>query len=168
MCKHSAIPTELDHPLFAHKTEQYFPYEMKYYSGLDEDKFLPWNDPDKSVKDIMIEWTSAERTLQAQFQARRQVSEAEMKKIIAHYLSLLFWTNHQPVQLNQLHKKIKLLQITPYNLPDRLDFILNRPFSYQAFKQLQELMLEQQKHYAAIKVRGRSKTPSNERNWSVN
>ncbi|MFK4997781.1 YpoC family protein [Bacillus sp. N9] len=52
-----------------------------------------------------------------------------------------------------MHKKIKLLQVTPYNLLDRLDFILHRPFSYQAFKQLQELMLEQQKHYAAMKAR---------------
>ncbi|MFK4997780.1 hypothetical protein ACI2OX_10945 [Bacillus sp. N9] len=63
---------------------------MQYYKGKKDNGPLPWSDPDEALKNVIDEWKSTELTLQAQFQARQQMSKVEMKKMIAHYLSLLF------------------------------------------------------------------------------
>lgn len=61
------------------------------------------------------------------------------------FLSILFWSNHRPVQLDNLMDQIKTLETKPLNLDERLEYVLKRGNTYLGFRQLNELMLEQRK-----------------------
>ena len=69
-----------------------------------------------------------------------------------YFLECLYWLNEKPVVLrNGLVDSS--LEIKPFNLEDRLQFILKRLNGYHSYKQLDELFKELEKHHAIKLIR---------------
>lgn len=138
------IPAELNHPLFNFLQIQLFPDEMKYYH-----KRNPWKQNEKGLQEIISRWEHLHSKLEKQFQQKKQVEENKMIEGISLLIKFVFWTNGEPVNLKEIEEKLLMFHIKPININDRLQFILSRPFAFHTFKQIHELMGEQQKQYAA-------------------
>ena len=69
-----------------------------------------------------------------------------------YFLECLYWLNEKPVVLrNGLVDSS--LEIKPFNLEDRLQFILKRLNGYHSYKQLDELFKELEKQHAIKLIR---------------
>ncbi|WP_285614002.1 YpoC family protein [Pseudobacillus badius] len=145
------IPEQLKHSLFFSEKERvewpaeaslssapFFIYEL---SG--EGK--PWLVEDKGLDMIEKEWFLLKAELESKFQRRDRDTQVQMKAAIALFLMKLFWGNGQPVRLNGWDKQVKKLDVQPVNVTDRLAFVFHRPYSYHSYRQVRELMIEQDK-----------------------
>ncbi|MFK2824179.1 hypothetical protein QYG89_00540 [Bacillus sp. B190/17] len=151
------IPHELRHALFFTGEEVRLPAEVSIgaypffiYEMLGQEQ--PWLSEEKGLSMIEAEWHELKMTLQQKFEKRDQTIQEEMKAAIALFFMELFWSNSLPVQLNGWQQKISFLEIKPVNMKERIEFILRRPYSYQAYIQLCELMTEQVKKIARYRV----------------
>ncbi|MBM7647957.1 hypothetical protein JOC78_000897 [Bacillus ectoiniformans] len=158
MEKQVPVPLSLQHSLFFNQEtakipansslmeEPYFLYELQVIKG------QPWNDREEGLKALDKWWEKIKPELEEKFQARDPLAKHQMKAAIALFFMSLFWLNGEPVQLNDWKSKIFTLSIKPVNVADRLDFIMQRPYSYQAFVQIGELMTEQKKQWAKYNI----------------
>lgn len=107
---------------------------------------MPWHtDPEQACRRLAKQWKNVAQELDAAFKLREKPEESVICDGLGIYISMLFWSNKRPVQLNQLDNHLETLKLVPMNLQERLAFIMERPDSYPAFKQLNELVLEQRK-----------------------
>lgn len=102
---------------------------------------------DENIKLLLEEWNELKTILEQLFKKRDSKNTLEaMKKGIDLYCKFLFWTNDQPEQ--QIEPNVPLLlDYKPVNIEERLAFIYSRPNAYPSFRQLAELMVEQEKLY---------------------
>ncbi|KUP06542.1 hypothetical protein Q75_08445 [Bacillus coahuilensis p1.1.43] len=63
------------------------------------------------------------------------------------FIEMMYWTNNQLVHADWA-ERLQTLIFVPLNVSERLSFIQERPYSYQSFKQLHELIQEQMKKAA--------------------
>ncbi|MBM7654887.1 YpoC family protein [Neobacillus cucumis] len=105
------------------------------------------NNLDITAASLMAEWESIQRQLEPLFRARDFKSTNQwMEKGINLFLQFLYLTNdetfipHNQITLNQFPFK-------PVNLEERLGFIKSRPGLYHSYRQLSELMIEQEKQF---------------------
>lgn len=138
-----SIPAQLIHPLFNFLQLELFPEEMKYYQ-----QEIPWKHSDKGLQEIINRWEYLQSKLEIQFQQKKHGEERQMIEGIALLIKYVFWTNREPVNIKKIEEKLISFHVKPINAYDRLQFILSRPFSFHTFRQIQELMIEQQKRYA--------------------
>ncbi len=117
-----------------------FLYEAALDYGMDVLK--PWEMPDQTIPSIMIEWGKIKEELTSRFSKRDQAVGELMKKGIALFYEILYWSNHQPVVLD---KQTYESFIKPINFEERLKFIVARMKNYHSFVQLTELFIEMEK-----------------------
>ncbi|MBM4762089.1 YpoC family protein [Bacillus sp. B15-48] len=131
-----------------------FIHEIGFYAGLPGIK--PWEESEKVIPILLTEWRNVRKELEELF-ARRDCKRisAKMKQGICLILQFLFWTNKVPVQFPL--DDVKHFKVKPMNFLDRLEFILSKPTLYHSFVQLNELMIEQEKHYAKLMLQNRRK-----------
>ncbi|WP_284035977.1 YpoC family protein [Neobacillus sp. 114] len=104
--------------------------------------------PSESVTDILKEWASIQEQLEKVFRNRDQIGAKEwMNKGIQLYLRFLFLTNGLPLSYNDAIP-FESIEYMPVNLEERFAFIKYRPSLYHSYRQLSELMVEQEKQYA--------------------
>jgi hypothetical protein len=70
-----------------------------------------------------------------------------MKKGIGLFLQFLFWSNDKQIAV-LANTSLSLLEVKPVNIDERLGFIISRPNLFHSYRQLSELMVEQEKLYA--------------------
>ncbi|WP_174733977.1 YpoC family protein [Mesobacillus harenae] len=161
------IPKELSSPLFF--PEQTFVwsetynqklsvkpillYELAHYSNISAIK--PWEDPIDNVPLIWQEWKQEKILLGEIFKKRNKSAKKEtimgMTNSAGLLLEYLYWTNGQPVRLDEL-SLINHLNVKPVNATERISFILDRPNSFPSFIQLSELFAEQEKQFEKAKA----------------
>ncbi|CAM4152012.1 hypothetical protein HCA55_00405 [Listeria booriae] len=149
---------ELEHPFF--KSPHVATYELDedsiFVSGLpfwQEQLFytrgrgeMPWHtDPARACQRMAKQWKNIAQELDASFKLRETPDMAIIRDGVGIYLSMLFWSNRRPVQLDNLEAHMETLEVIPMNLEERLAFVMERPDGYPAFKQLNELVKEQRK-----------------------
>ncbi|RIW33114.1 hypothetical protein D3H55_12075 [Bacillus salacetis] len=155
------VPREVRHPLFFTETDRVisvnyenpkplnpcFSYEILYYNGISGILF-PWEDL-SAIKRGEEEWRVIRDNLNAAFSERsgRDIILL-MKKATALFMMYLFWTNGLPANPSGWKEELKGMAIKPVNAEERLEFILTQPSLFHSYKQLNQLFIEQMKHFA--------------------
>jgi hypothetical protein len=100
------------------------------------------------VSSLLNEWGRIKAQLEKLFLNRDQKNVSDMmKKGIELFVQFLFWSNDksgsqiEPIPFQRFDFK-------PVNMEERLGFIISRPNLYHSYRQLSELMVEQEKLYA--------------------
>ena len=100
------------------------------------------------VSSLLNEWGRIKAQLEKLFLDRDQKNVSDMmNKGIALFVQFLFWSNEksgsqtEPIPFHQFDFK-------PVNIEERLRFIISRPKLYHSYRQLSELMVEQEKLFA--------------------
>lgn len=107
---------------------------------------MPWHtNPEQACRRLAKQWRNVVQELDASFKLREKPDLSIIRDGLGIYLSMLFWSNRRPVQLDELDKHMKTLELVPMNLEERLHFIMDKSDGYPAFKQLNELVQEQRK-----------------------
>lgn len=138
-----------------HKVQfRLFPYDLAYF--LNMYAYQPWLQCEQHIPLILTRWSEVQRECQHFFKERKnKAAQHLMKEGSAIFLCALFWTNGQPVQLNEWARYTESFSIKPVNLNERLQFILENPTLYPAFVQLGELFTEWNKQYAIYMMKKR-------------
>ncbi|WML45078.1 YpoC family protein [Neobacillus sp. PS3-40] len=156
--KRLQIPDELVHPFFFSENEiavkkppvpftleVNFICELFYYNGIET--FKPWVSYEEVIPTLLDKWQTEKDHLKLLHRERDQKNILQsMKKGIGLFIQLLFWSNGEPVQLNESFSILELAY-KPVNVQERLRFIISRPNLFHSYIQLSELMLEQEKQY---------------------
>ena len=74
-----------------------FLYEAAFHHGMDVLK--PWEIPDQTIPAVINEWGKIKEELTIKFSNRDHVVEELMRKGIALFYEVLYWSNNQPVVL---------------------------------------------------------------------
>ena len=107
------------------------------------------------VTAIRYEWEQIESQLEKLFSERDPKSTKEwMEKGIILFSQFLMVSNDS-VYINQGSIPYHQLQYKPVNAVERLEFIQSRPTLFHSYRQLSELMVEQQKLYAKKQIKKR-------------
>ncbi|MDN3016740.1 hypothetical protein PH210_11090 [Paenibacillus sp. BSR1-1] len=113
---------------------------------------------DQEVMNILKEWKLVKERLDVSFRSRSFKNIKEwMEKGIELFIQFILKTNDRSffqgtLQFDQLETK-------PINLEERLAFIKARPNLYHSYRQLSELMDEQEKHFAKNTIKKKSSKP---------
>lgn len=149
------IPPELRHSFFYKdgqiekgsfsKMNTPFYDEIAYYNHLESVK--PWENPEQFSKVILDQWRQLRSEIADVFKNRKHKEASKlMKQGLSYFIQYLFWTNGQPSTLVCL-ERWEDLKVQPINIGERLQFIIQRPNLHHAFIQLDELFVEQEKHF---------------------
>lgn len=169
------IPEELKSPLFFSEEETelppeglqewtiisggpYFAYELLYWNDLVG--YHPWEGSQKPiVEDLLRQWAGIKGKAGLMF-SERKAKEAKglMIEGLSLFFSILFWLQHQPVNLRSWKEHLGLFDFKPVNTEERLSFILARPALYHSYVQLGELFIELEKQYYKREIKLK-KTP---------
>ena len=129
-----------------------FPYELAFFQGIEA--YQPWLYAEKHIPELLRHWKSIDGKCEKLFSNREtKLTREPMKEGIALFFTVLYWIHHKPVVLQDWNHIVDELSIKPVNLVERLTFIIQRPASYHAFVQLNELFRELEKHYAKNKIK---------------
>jgi hypothetical protein len=108
----------------------------------------------KSISVLLKNWNAIKDELGALYKNRDLKNTLGlMEKGIDLYIQFLFMSNERPVE-NPI--PYHHLMCKPVNLEDRLTFIQSRPNSYQSYRQLCEMMLEQEKIHVKQQIKKKS------------
>ncbi|SDL93789.1 YpoC family protein [Bacillus sp. OK048] len=103
-------------------------------------------DVNEAIPLLAAEWNQLKGELETLYRNRDQKTTLDgMKKGIGLYIQFLYLSNDR--QGKDL-ESFDSLEIKPVNLEERLVFILSRPNLFHSYRQLSELMMEQEKLYA--------------------
>lgn len=123
----------------------YFYYDMLFY--LQEYQDTPWRERKKNVPPLFEHYKEQIQGIDVHFQQRdRKKAKAPMIEMIALLITTVYWTNEKPVAtLTNVEKDIIDLPYTPFNIGERLAFILQTPDHYHSFIQVKSLFEEAEK-----------------------
>ena len=166
---HFQVPAEFVHPLFYRKGDVIgveeelsiddvasFPFIFDMYQHNKISLNIePWNHRDDSVKKIVNLWKIKQPAISSIHKERnKEKVMIETPSAIALYISFLFWINGKPVSnLTNLLSEMDNLTWKPVNVIERLSFILNKPYLYHSFVQLNELFMETEKLFVKVKIK---------------
>jgi hypothetical protein len=103
---------------------------------------------DEAISRLLADWVHIKTELEVLYRNRDQKSTIQgMKKGIGLFIQFLCWGNEKEINLKDF-EPLERLEIKPVNLDERLGFIIRRPNLYHSYRQLSELMVEQEKLYA--------------------
>jgi hypothetical protein len=107
---------------------------------------------DESITLLLTEWEKLRDELENLFRHRDQKAALHvMRKGIGLFIQFLYWSNEKQVIVSKL-EPLANLEIKPVNVDERIGFIISRPNLYHSYRQLSELITEQEKLYAKQKV----------------
>ncbi|WP_226672893.1 YpoC family protein [Rossellomorea aquimaris] len=132
-----------------------FAFEILYYNGESVNP-MPWTVQGAWAKDIIREWKKEEVHIKALFKSRSKNVLESMRKSIGGFYLLLYWTNKQPVNLNNWETRVERFSLKPVNVVERLTFIRGNPALYHSYIQLVQLFEEQHKQYAKYQALNQS------------
>ncbi|MBN8190710.1 hypothetical protein JI667_00995 [Bacillus sp. NTK074B] len=124
-----------------------FAFEILYYNGENVNP-VPWMVQGAFAKDIIRDWKKEEDHIKALFRSRSKNVLESMRKSIGGFYLLLYWTNKQPVNLDNWQSTVERFSLKPVNVVERLTFIRDNPALYHSYIQLAQLFEEQHKQYA--------------------
>jgi hypothetical protein len=108
---------------------------------------------------LLADWKKVKEELEVLYRERDQKSTIDgMKKGISLFIQFLFWTNEQPINSSRSFS-LEFLEVKPVNLEERLGFIIARPNLFHSYRQLSELMTEQEKLYAKKNILKKASKP---------
>jgi hypothetical protein len=103
---------------------------------------------EEAISLLLADWNHVNAELEILYRNRDQKNTIHgMKKGIGLFIQFLFWVNEKAINLKDF-EPLESLDIKPVNLDERLGFIIRRPSLYHSYRQLSELMIEQEKLYA--------------------
>ncbi|MEW4284977.1 YpoC family protein [Priestia koreensis] len=139
------IDTEKDFEELLH--DRYFLYDIQ--EKLGEGVVKPWTDATFYIPIVFRRWKEEKIQIGEVFQQRKNKEAKEpMTRWVAHFISVLFWMNDQPVPgIVHLNEHIPTLTYKPINVWERLAFVLQRPNLHHSYSQLSELYTEIEKIY---------------------
>lgn len=112
-----------------------------------------------AVAQILAEWEELKGPIEELFRNRDQKSTKPlMEKGIALFIQFLYLTNEihpeddEPIPFQQMEFK-------PVNLEERLGFIQSRPALFHSYRQLSELIMEQEKLFGKKMALKKSSRP---------
>jgi hypothetical protein len=164
------LPAELDNPFFfstkiikvdnnpSKPVTKNFICDVLFYNGIDS--FKPWENQTDAIPLLIEEWGRDKKLLEELHRSRNQKDILViMKKGISLFVQFLFWTNDRPVSLKE---PIPFYPVAykPVNIEERLAFIISRPNLFHSFRQLSELMLEQEKLFVKKNIMKKTSRPS--------
>ncbi|MED1085891.1 YpoC family protein [Bacillus mycoides] len=114
-----------------------------------ERKYEPWNEIETSIPAVLNIWKSKHEEIAILFRNRKkQEAEGPMILFAAHFLSVIYWLNEQPVHsLNEMQVNTNKLEVQPVNFMERYSFIIKKPSNYHSYIQLVQLYIEIEKLY---------------------
>ncbi|MCM3724370.1 hypothetical protein M3226_01470 [Neobacillus cucumis] len=114
------------------------------------------NNRGEAVAAILAEWEGIQKQLAPLFRARDSKNTKKwMERGINLYLQFLYLTNHETYPpINR--KRYDQFLFKPVNLEERIEFIKSRPEFYPSYRQLTELMNEQEKQFAKSNIKKKS------------
>jgi hypothetical protein len=102
----------------------------------------------EAVSLLLTEWKVVKTELEVLYRKRDQKTTHQgMRRGVGLFLQFLYWSNDKQVKIKEL-EPIDRLEIKPVNLDERLGFIITRPNLFHSYRQLAELMTEQEKLFA--------------------
>lgn len=117
-------------------------------------------DQAKSIPILLAEWEKDKELLAELHRNRDQKNILTiMEKDIGLFLRFLFWSNDKPVSLQEPFPYYQF-EYKPFNIEERLAFIISRPTLYHSFRQLSELMVEQEKAFVKKSIRTKASKPN--------
>ena len=118
------------------------------------------NNHGESAAAILKEWKNIQSQLIPLFRARDQKNTKEwMEKGITLFLQFLYLTNNYEPHLTFNEISSDRFKYKPVNLEERMDFIKSRPGLYHSYRQLSELMIEQEKLFVKSNIVKKSPRP---------
>ncbi|WP_121612041.1 YpoC family protein [Mesobacillus foraminis] len=122
-----------------------FIYDAAFQEGIEAPR--PWETSEMAIPRLLEQWHSLKDDLARKFANRDRANAGEsMKFAICLFIEMLYWTNGIPVHFPL--DNMDTLKAKPMNIEDRVSFIMSQPNHYQSYKQLAELMIEQEKLFA--------------------
>jgi hypothetical protein len=119
---------------------------------------------DKTVKDIsnlLKEWENSKDQLEALFRERDyKNAKVLIEKGINLFIQFLSWSNELPVLLEETIN-FNQFEYKPVNVEERISFIMSRPNLYHSYRQLTELMVEQEKLFVKRSILKKASKPKN-------
>lgn len=111
------------------------------------------------ISNLLTEWKNSKEELEVLFREREyKNAKVLMDKGIQLFTQFLAWSNDLPVTLNALN--FKQLEFKPVNVEERLAFIISRPSLYHSYRQLSELMIEQEKLFVKRNILKKASKPN--------
>jgi hypothetical protein len=114
----------------------------------------------KAILKIIEEWKKINLVLEELYRNRDQTNILlSMKRGIELFKQFVFWTNEkqvnlqEPIPWNQIEYK-------PVNVEERFAFIMSRPNLFHSFRQLSELMVEQEKLFMKKNIMKKASNPN--------
>lgn len=108
---------------------------------------------------LMEKWREVKAQLETLFKNREfKKTFSLMESGIELYIQFLLLANDQPLILQSI--PYTELCYKPINVQERLSFIQSRPNLYQSFRQLCELMVEQEKVFAKKTIQIKASRPN--------
>ncbi|EUJ32967.1 hypothetical protein MFLO_05100 [Listeria floridensis FSL S10-1187] len=99
--------------------------EQLFYS--ENGGVKPWEtNAAKACRKLSKHMTAILENLDAVLRAHEKPNPALVKDALGIFLSVLFWSNGRPVELNRLEEAINELEAKPLNCYDRLSYALKR------------------------------------------
>ncbi|WP_052353770.1 YpoC family protein [Neobacillus jeddahensis] len=113
----------------------------------------------ETVENILREWEGIKAQIEPLFRERDHNNVKEwMEKGISIFKQFLCFTNEEtPSQSEQI--PYHQFHFKPVNIEERLSFIISRPNLYHSYRQLSELMVEQQKQFVKSTIIKKSSRP---------
>lgn len=106
---------------------------------------VPAETENEVISFLLAEWNLLKTELETLYRNRDQLTTLQgMKKGIGLFIHFLYWSNDRQVKLNEL-EPLGSIEMKPVNLEERLGFIIRRPNLFHSYRQLSELVTEQEK-----------------------
>jgi hypothetical protein len=111
------------------------------------------NEELNKINVLIGEWNVIKSELETLYHNRDvKGTPSLMEKGIELFIHFLLFSNGQ-VESSRLSGWANSLKYKPINVEERLTFIQSRPSLYQSFRQLSELMVEQEKIYVKLMLK---------------
>ncbi len=139
--QHISLPEKLDE----------YPYFLYELTG----EKTPWLKEQHGLPELLPIWERLEAAVKEKHRQRQKDVQEEMNALLALFFMALFWVNGSPAAPAVWKQREAELSIKPINFRERFQFIVARPYTYAAFRQLVELMSELRKAAAVNAIRKR-------------
>lgn len=117
------------------------------------------DNPTENVSTLLKEWEDIKMRLEQLFRERDQTNaKGWMEKGIALFIQFLYYTNEESTALSD-SIPFQRFYFKPVNIEERLGFIIARPGLYHSYRQLSELMVEQEKLFVKKSITKKSSRP---------
>ena len=112
------------------------------------------------ISNLLTEWKNSKVQLEVLFRERNyKNAKVLMDKGIQLFTQFLAWSNDWPVTMNET-LNYRQLEFKPVNVEERLAFITSRPALYHSYRQLSELMIEQEKLFVKRNILKKASKPN--------